>query len=164
VDTFYLSAKQPFKLSEKIMKVQSLDHLNLTVSNLEESISWYAKIFGFKVVERGARDAGPWAIIRSGDAMLCIYEHPNRKAPSRFLIDDQERHVIYHFGLRITDRSAWLNTIQENQLELDFGGENIYPHSSSWYVVDPTGYSIEVALWNENIVRFDASDDAQEAA
>ncbi len=62
------------------MKVQSLDHLNLTVSNLEESIAWYAKIFGFKVVERGVRDAGPWAIIRSVVAMLCIYDHANRNS------------------------------------------------------------------------------------
>ena len=146
------------------MSVQSLDHLNLTVSNLEESIAWYAKVFGFKVVERGARDDGPWAIIRSGDAMLCIYEHPNRKGPSRFLRDDQEQHVIYHFGLRITDREAWLKTVREHQLELEFGGESLYPHSSSWYVADPTGYSIEVALWNENIIRFDTLDAVELAA
>ena len=146
------------------MKVQTLDHLNLTVSNLEISIVWYAKIFGFNVVERGVRDSGPWAIIRSGDALLCIYEDPTRLSPSRFRLDGQERHVIYHFGLRITDREAWLSTVKDNNLELEFGGENKYPHSSSWYVADPTGYSIEVALWNENIIRFDASDDAEMAA
>ena len=146
------------------MKVQSLDHLNLTVSNLEASIAWYAKIFGFKVVERGVRDSGPWAIIRSGDALLCIYEDPSRLSPSRFRLDGQERHVIYHFGLRITDRDAWLSTVKDNNLELDFGGENIHPHSSSWYVADPTGYSIEVALWNENIIRFGETDAAEIAA
>jgi catechol 2,3-dioxygenase-like lactoylglutathione lyase family enzyme len=31
----------------------SLDHLNLTVRNLEESIAWYGRVFGFKKVEGG---------------------------------------------------------------------------------------------------------------
>ncbi len=30
-----------------------------------------------------------------------------------------------------------------------------YPHSESWYVNDPTGWEIEVALWDNDQVRFD---------
>ena len=141
------------------MNVQSLDHLNLTVTNLEESIAWYASLFGFEVVERGERETGPWAIIRSGDALLCIYQDPNRVGPSRFRDGDEERHAIYHWGFRITDRAAWLRTIETHGIDLEFGGENVHPHCSSWYVTDPTGYSIEVALWNDNIIRFDRTVD-----
>ena len=137
------------------MRVQSLGHLNLTVSNLAESIDWYEKIFGFSVVERGQRDNGvSWAIIRSGEAMLCIYEDPNRAKPDRFLQDQRLRHVVNHWGLRILDREEWLQRVKDYNLELEFGGEVAYPHSSSWYVSDPTGYSIEVVLWNDNEIRF----------
>lgn len=137
------------------MRVQSLDHLNLTVSNLAESIDWYSKIFGFSVVERGQRDNGvSWAIIQSGEAMLCIYEDPNRAKPDRFLQDQRLRHVVYHWGLRILDREEWLRKVKVYNLDLEFGGEVEYPHSSSWYVSDPTGYSIEVVLWNDNEIRF----------
>jgi glyoxylase I family protein len=138
------------------MSIKHLDHLNLTVSNLEETIRWYGAVFGFEVVERGERESGPWAIIRGGESTLCVYEDASRASPDRFRQDGKARHVIYHFGFRITDREAWLERVRAHKLVLEFGGENRYPHSSSWYVVDPTGYSIEVVLWNRDEIRFDA--------
>ncbi|MEE2750373.1 MAG: VOC family protein [Myxococcota bacterium] len=135
------------------MYVKQLDHLNLTVANLEETIRFYNVVFGFEVVEEGAREEGPWAIIRSGDALLCIFES-NRLPPARFRQDGQEQHVIYHFGFRLTDREGWLNKVEEHQLELLHGGEQVYPHSSSWYVLDPTGYTIELVLWKEDEISF----------
>jgi len=137
------------------MSIKHLDHLNLTVSNLEESIAWYAAVFGFEVVERGKREGGPWAIIKSGESTLCIYQDKSRVPPTQFGEDDRTRHVIYHFGFRITDRAAWLRKVEEQDLVLHHGGENHYPHSRSWYVCDPTGYSIEVVLWDEDEIRFD---------
>ena len=138
------------------MSVKHLDHLNLTVANLQETIDWYGAVFGFEVVERGARETKPWAILRSGEARLCVYEHPHREVPDRFLQDEELRHVIYHFGFRLTDREAWLAKVAEHGLKLEFGGENVYPHSRSWYISDPTGYGIEVAIWDEDEIRFDA--------
>ena len=138
------------------MTIKHLDHLNLTVSNLDETIAWYGAVFGFEVVERGERESGPWAVIRGGESTLCIYQDANRVAPDRFQQADRSRHVIYHFGFRITDREAWLEKVRAHDLVLDHGGENLYPHSSSWYVSDPTGCSIEVVLWNEDEIQFDA--------
>lgn len=138
------------------MQVHSIDHLNLTVSNLQQSIDWYERVFGFKTVESGQRDSGPWAILRAGDAMLCMYEDTHRQTPDRFLKDNPVRHVIYHWGIRITERAAWLETVERLDLQIEFGGEVEHPHSSSWYISDPTGYSIEVTLWKENTIHFAA--------
>ena len=136
------------------MSIKQLDHLNMTVKNLNQSIEWYGRIFGFQEVERGNRDETVWAILKSGEAMLCLYQHPERMEPQRFLKDSANRHAIYHYGFRITDKDAWLNIVNENSLELEFGGEVDYPHSKSWYVSDPSGYSIEVVLWNEDQIAF----------
>jgi catechol 2,3-dioxygenase-like lactoylglutathione lyase family enzyme len=144
------------------MTVKHLDHLNLTVSNLRATIDWYRAVFGFEVVERGVRRGAPWAIIKSGEAMLCIYEDAERTPPSRYLVDHGTQHTIYHFGLRITDREAWLAKVEEYELALDFGGVNDYPHSTSWYVTDPSGYSIEVALWNNDEIRFEEEEEEEE--
>jgi len=135
------------------MSVKQLDHLNLTVASLEDSIRFYGAVFGFRVVEEGIREEGPWAIIRSGDAMLCLYEG-NRLPPARYRQYGDERHVVYHFGFRVTDREAWLGAVEAHQLDLLHGGEQVYPHSSSWYVLDPTGYTLEVVLWHKDEVRF----------
>jgi catechol 2,3-dioxygenase-like lactoylglutathione lyase family enzyme len=140
------------------MTIKHLDHLNLTVANLQETIDWYGAIFGFEVVERGMRDENtPWAVLKSGESMLCVYQHADREGPERFGRDEQRRHVIYHFGFRITDRDAWLATVQQHGLELEYGGNVEYAHSTSWYVSDPTGYSIEVALWDDDTIRFDSA-------
>ena len=137
------------------MKIKHLDHLNMTVSNLSESIDWYRNVFGFEKVEHGVRNGTPWAIVKSGEALLCMYEDSSRQPPQQFLKRGGDTHTIYHFGLRITDRDAWLAKIEKYNLELEYGGEADYPHSKSWYVFDPTGYGIEVALWNDDTIAFD---------
>jgi len=84
--------------------------------------------------------------------MLCIYE-----SPGRTLLEDEGEsgayHQIYHFGLRIRDRKAWEQTVSREKLETYYGSPVRYPHSHSWYVTDPTGHMIEVALWDAE-VRF----------
>ena len=59
-----------------------------------------------------------------------------------------------HFALRITDEAGWRETLARERLPLNWGGETRWPHSTAWYVTDPTGYEIEVALWDDDTVRF----------
>ena len=69
-------------------------------------------------------------------------------------LDARRLHGLSHFGLRIQDRAAWEETVAREQVEVSYGGEVDWPHSSAWYVVDPTGYEIEVALWDDDAVAF----------
>ena len=130
----------------------SLDHLNLTVRNFVESVSWYKRIFGFSLVEEGLTDDGPWGVLRNGDSMLCIHESPQREMLNGSDLD--RFHYIYPFGLRVQDRTEWKNILRQEKLETHYGSPVIYPHSTSWYVTDPTGYLIEVSLWKNGEVRF----------
>jgi lactoylglutathione lyase len=133
-----------------IMSVKQLDHLNMFVKNLEETIDWYKRVFGFQLVEGGSRNDVYWAIIKGGDAMLCIYERPDLHYPEKGTVG-----AVNHFGLRITDRDKWEQVVKNESLELTSDGPVRYPHSWSWYVKDPTGYEIEIALWDEDMVSFD---------
>ena|SRR6185369_9768291 len=136
------------------MKVKQLDHLNLTVQSLDDSIAWYGRVFGFEKVEEGRRGGQPWAILKSGEALLCIYEGPTRKALDADALADAGLHGMNHFALRVTDRRGWLETLARERLEFTYESPVEYPHSTSWYVKDPTGYEIEVALWNNDQVDF----------
>ncbi len=133
------------------MNVKQLDHLNMYVKSVESTIDWYQRVFGFEVVEGGIRDDIPWAIIKGGDAMLCIYERPDLAYPRKGSVA-----AVNHFGLRITNRDAWEKTIKKEDVDVEYGGAVRYPHSWSWYVKDPTGYEIEVALWDNDQVLFDS--------
>lgn len=132
------------------MLVKRLDHINISVSNIASSLKWYRKVFGFELVEEGEQNARKWAIIRSGDALICFSENPDRK-----ILTGHEFHRLNHFGFTITDEKKWESIINLEKLELLYGGEVvIYPHSKAWYVSDPDGYEIEVALWENNSIKF----------
>jgi catechol-2,3-dioxygenase len=131
----------------------TIDHVNMSVADLAESLQWYFEIFGFSVVESGQSDEGrPWAIVKSGDCMLCLYEETGRGKREEA---QDGPHVIYHFGLRVRDREAWEDLIATKAVRVLYGGAYKHPHSTSWYVQDPSGHEIEVAYWDEDVVRFD---------
>ena len=136
------------------MLVKHLDHLNLSVRNFAETAHWYHRVLGFEVVERGEHRGRPWGVLKSGQAMLCAYEDPDRVA----LIGDDLRvkalHGINHFAIRIADRSGWEKIVQLEGLKVEYGGAYKWPHSVSWYISDPTGYSIEVVSWNGDEIAF----------
>lgn len=129
-----------------------IDHVNITVANLDESVAWYSKIFGFKKVEGGRTAFGKkWAIVALNDSMIAMSERKNLKAADQ---DDESAHKIYHFGLRIDDAEAWRAKINECGLRVYYGGEVEYPHSRSWYVHDPSGHEIEVSWTGAESMRF----------
>ena len=137
------------------MRVKQLDHINLTVGSLDETIDWYGRVFGFEVVERDVSPDGPWAVIKGGEALLCIYEYPEHEHLDRFRRGDRGLHGVNHFSFRIDDEAEWQATVEREGLTLGYGGVVPWPHSKAWYVTDPTGYEIEVALWDGDRIAFD---------
>ncbi len=123
----------------------NLDHINLTVNNLSESLNWYKKLFGFEKVEEGQSEGEPWAILRKNDTLLALYQEPLRKkVPASDSVLDKY-HRIYHFGFQIDSKEAWEECIKAHQIKVAYGGAIRYPHSYSWYVEDPNGHEIEVS-------------------
>jgi catechol-2,3-dioxygenase len=132
------------------MKIKHLDHINMTVNSFQESASWYKRVFGFEIVEEGVQNGQPWGVLRSGDALLCIYQAPGRSLNNRFELADLRRHGVSHFAFRIQDEQIWNDTIAAQNLEILYDGEVLWTNSKSWYLKDPTGYEIEVALWKND--------------
>jgi catechol 2,3-dioxygenase-like lactoylglutathione lyase family enzyme len=136
------------------MIVKHLDHLNLSVADFHATADWYARVFGFEVVEKGTYNGQPWGVLKAGDAMLCVYQHPGLAEPDADAVEKAGFHRVAHFGLRITDRTAWEATVKREKLTVHYGGVYEWPHSDSWYISDPTGYTIEVALWHNDRPSF----------
>ena len=135
-----------------MMKIK-LDHINLTVSNLAESVDWYEKVFGFKLVERGvSSEEVPWAIVAQNDFMICMTEDKDRESAAKQ--DRQGHHQIYHFGVRVSDMNSWQNKIETYHLSLLYGGVIEYPYSKSWYIEDPNGHEIEVSYSGDQALSF----------
>jgi len=126
-----------------------LDHINFTVSNLEESIKWYSEIFGFKKVESGRyADGAPWAILAFHDSMIAMSEYPDWAPANR----QPGVHQFFHFGLRIDNEADWRERLKRYNVFLDH--ETQYPHSTSWYIRDPSGHEIEVSYAGGEAIKF----------
>jgi len=136
------------------MKVKQLDHLNLTVNNFKETAEWYKRVFGFEVVEKGTYQDRPWGVLRSDDAMLCIYESPNKIHPNDSNDEFKKFHSVHHFGFRILDRGGWEQVVERENIEVLYGEAYRWPHSHSWYIKDLNGYDIEVVLWDGDLISF----------
>ncbi len=139
------------------MAVSKLDHLNMSVVNFAETVDWYRRVFGFELVESGFEDGQPWGVIRAGDAMLCIYQHPERTLRTKPALEASGLHFISHFGLRIDDPSSFEATVEREGVEVQYGGAVRWPHSTAWYISDPSGYTIEVAHWDGDRVSFESA-------
>jgi catechol-2,3-dioxygenase len=124
----------------------------MSVTDLELSLEWYSRVFGFRKVEEGERTKRRWVIVRSGDTMICMSERKEWKSDP----DEGSRglHRIWHFGLRVRDAQAWQKTVDDLDLAVEYGGAVDYPNSKSWYITDPSGHEIEVSCWNGDEVRF----------
>src|SRR5262245_24986280 len=131
-----------------------MDHLNLSVRDLDETVAWYGRVFGFSVAEKGEWDGVRWAILRAGDTMLCAYHRPEFAFLDNDELGRRRLHGIRHPGFRITDEKRWLATVERERLPVE---EIDYPHSRSWYVYDPTGYEIEVVSWKNDRVAFESA-------
>jgi catechol 2,3-dioxygenase-like lactoylglutathione lyase family enzyme len=119
--------------------VECIDHINMRVTNINESIDFYQKNFGFEMKEDCRDDDEPWAIIGlKGVAYLCLYEHPDKKRPG----DDL---TINHFGLVLKDFEKAETALRENDAEILYGGPVQWPNSRSLYIKDPSGHEIELA-------------------
>jgi len=129
-----------------------LDHVNITVNQLDESIKWYQELFGFEKVESGITQQGKrWAIVACNDSMIAMTEYPE-KQPANQKFQSEQR--IFHFGIRVENADAWRAKIKAHNLKLYYGGEIDYPSSRSWYIHDPSGHEIEVSYSDGKPLRF----------
>ncbi len=119
-----------------------IDHLNIKVKDLKESIEFYQKVFGFEVKEEGVSPMSglKFSIIGlSGKAMLAIYEDPNI---------NPDKSSLAHIGFNIDFNEDMESYLKENGVKINYYGDNAvinYPNSKSIYIEDPSGYEIELS-------------------
>jgi catechol-2,3-dioxygenase len=127
--------------------ISSLDHLNLSIPNFHATVLWYKQVLGFEEVEGGIQGSQPWTILRAGDALLCLYEAQEERADG----------AMNHIGLRITDRVALEAALAEHKIPVQYGGAYEHPHSTAFYVSDPAGNTLELAVWDQDQIQFPGS-------
>ena len=120
------------------LKATSMDHVNMNVKNLTQSVEFYKKLFGFEIRKDdnspNKLDA-PSKIIGNDSIKLCLYEDPSISTSGG----------IAHFGFHIANFDQIMNKCKELNFEVLYGGPVEFEKSRSVYIKDPSGYDIELS-------------------
>lgn len=125
-----------------MIRVNAIDHLNITVSDLNASIEFYGRLFGFEVAEDCRDDQRPYVIMgRPGVGWLALHAQANGGPP--------EGGRINHWGFVVEDFDRLQGRLDSLGADVLYkerwpGGIVEYPRSRSLYVADPDGNEIEL--------------------
>ena len=119
-----------------VLKARMIDHINMKVKNLDESVEFYKKLFGFviKQEENQNKIDAPSKIIGNDSIKLCLYEVP----------DMSPEGGIAHFGFNVENFDEVISKCEELGVKILYDGVINWEKSKSVYIVDPSGYELEL--------------------
>jgi predicted enzyme related to lactoylglutathione lyase len=119
------------------LKATLIDHINMKVKNMEESIKFYKDLFGFEIKqeENPNKNDVPSKIIGNNSIKLCMYEVPEMSPEGG----------IAHFGFNIENFDEVIAKCKELDVQILYGGPIVWSKSKSIYIVDPSGYELELS-------------------
>ena len=115
------------------IKAVSMDHVNMSVKNLNESAEFYNKVFGFVVKKEQPEQKSK--IIGNDTIKLCLYEDPQMSPEGG----------IAHFGFFVENFDQIMETCKSLGVTVYYDGPVQFEKSRSIYIADPSGYDIELS-------------------
>ena len=114
------------------IQAQSIDHVNMMVKNLKESVAFYSELFGFE--EKQDQPEFHSKIIGNETIKLCLYQ----------VKDMETGNGISHFGFYVTNFDEVEAKCREMHVEMPYGVTD-WGQSRSIYIIDPNGYEVELS-------------------
>jgi len=117
----------------KILKVSSIDHINMSVKNLAQSVEFYKNLFGFEIKKEQPEEKSK--IIGNDNVKLCLYEDSEMKPEG----------AIAHFGFHVENFDEIMKICTSLDIKIYYDGPVQFEKSRSIYINDPNGYDIELS-------------------
>jgi catechol 2,3-dioxygenase-like lactoylglutathione lyase family enzyme len=125
-----------------MFRVNRLDHVALTVRDVQRSIAWYRDVLGLE--RRHEETWGDYPVMMfAGDTALALFE---AKGPVGDAADSRGAAIMRHVAFQV-DRVNFVKaqeTLQARGIEFVFQDHSI---SQSIYLRDPDGYELELTTY-----------------
>ena len=125
-----------------MFKIKALDHVALSVRDVERSAQWYADVLGFKRQHEGMWDGVP-IFVGNGGAAIALFPACEEIGSASH---DRAAVRTLHFAFR-ADRENFLRAqdeLRERAVAFDFQDHEI---SHSIYFRDTDGHQIEITTY-----------------
>jgi glyoxylase I family protein len=121
-----------------------IDHVEITVSNLDRSIQFYTNVFGFKMKERlkpSAPEIEEIAFLTLGDTMLELLKMKNAAPPP------QSAQVGFRsMAIEVDDMDRAIEDLKKKGVEISKGPVKL-PTSKRAEIKDIDGLTVELRQW-----------------
>ncbi|UHA72463.1 VOC family protein [Paenibacillus sp. 481] len=115
-----------------------VSQVNLKVSNLKQSLSFYQEVIGFKILSQTETKA---ELTADGKTILLTIEQPDDVKPKQ-----KNTTGMYHFALLLPNRSDLASIVRHfAELNIRFGSAD-HLVSEALYLADPDGNEIEIYI------------------
>jgi catechol 2,3-dioxygenase-like lactoylglutathione lyase family enzyme len=125
-----------------MFKIEALDHVALSVRDVERSAQWYAEVLGFKRQHEGMWDGVP-IFVGNGGAAIALFPARDKAGSTSH---DRAAVRTFHFAFR-ADRENFRRAqdeLRKRAIAFDFQNHEI---SHSIYFRDPDGHEIEITTY-----------------
>lgn len=113
------------------LETSGIDHVNMMVKDLDESVDFYCELFGFEIKKDQHEQNSK--IIGNEVVKLCLYENP----------DQVFNKGINHAGFHIKNFDDVVAKCEAMDIPMPYG-VNQWEFSKSVYIIDPNGYEVEL--------------------
>ena len=114
------------------LKALSIDHANMNVKILVESVEFYATLFGFELKKDQPEQNAK--IIGNESIQLCLYEQPE------LVYTKGIDHIEFH----VENFDEIVEKCKEMKISMPYGIIE-WESSRSVYIIDPNGYELELS-------------------
>ena len=130
-------------------KVDFLDHVAISVSDIEKSVEWYEKVIGLKKHIVREWDGSP-VMMLAGKTGLAIFPAKSKEKISSLIPEDIR---IKHFAFNV-DKSNFKLAIEKfKALKIPFSIQD-HHYFNSIYVKDLDGHEVELTTLNDGFESF----------
>jgi catechol-2,3-dioxygenase len=124
------------------MQLEGIDHVALSVRDIERSANWYIEVLGFERLHEGMWDGVPTFIGKGNTGIALFSASPDAKSTSPTRRDIRMLHLAFR-----ANRENFLTAqreLQKRSIKFEFQDHEI---SHSIYFSDPDGHQLEITTY-----------------